>query len=109
MAPRTRFAVSIPVAPDTGSRIHASIDPVLGQVIPPVGHQITVRLVPMADVGSDPSLGCVAVHAEGIAVTAVAQILILGSVGSVPLQETPGMMECSMGFPGVGGPPLVAF
>ena len=86
------------MAPNTGFRVHTPFDPVLCKVIAPVRRQAAIRLIPMPVSGFEPPLGGVTVHAEPVAMTAVAHILGLRSVGSVPEKETIGVMESAMGL-----------
>lgn len=68
---------------DTGSRVKTPVYLVLYDVITPVG-KVTVRPVPSSHCWGKFFLGCVAPEAVWLTVAAVAQILILHGVTSVP-------------------------
>ena len=94
----TRVVVPVTVASNTGFRIHTSVDPVLSEIIPAVRHQVTVRLIAVPDAGFESSFGGVTIHAERIAMAAVAKILLLRGIGSVPGKKSARMVEGAIGF-----------
>lgn len=109
MTHNTCAVVSVPMAPNTGSRIYTSVDPVLGEIIPAVGHEVTVRLVPVPDAGFKFILRSMTFHAERITMAAVTQVLLLRSVGSVPAQENVGVVECVIRLQSPGEAVVVTF